>query len=127
MRLLKSVILAVLVCGVVFAQAKISPVISMSWDYEVASNVDTIAVSQRIGVQSSIDGDRWYGIDTDGKDHRTFFGWKYAKLGIGIDGGDTYYTIGATYALAGSMRSEVEYVQQSDKSAIIRISLVAAF
>lgn len=129
MRLLKGVAFAVMVCGVVFAQAKISPVISMAWDYDVSSDVDTIAVSQRIGVQSSIGGDRWYGIDTDGTDHRTYLGWKYAKMGIGLNKGDSYYTIGASYAAVGSLRSELEYIGYTDgvTKPLIRISLVATF
>ena len=127
MRLLKSVTLAVMVCGVVFAQSKISPVISMTWDHDPTGNTDLTA-GQRIGVQSSIGGDRWYGIDTDGADHRTYFGWKYAKLGIGIIGGtdDSYYTVGASYAALGSLRSELEYVTKGTVNTL-RLSLVASF
>ena len=121
-----------MVCGFCFAQGKISPVIAMAWDWDNEAN--TITAGERFGIQASIDGDRWYGIDTDGTDHRTFFAWKYAKLGIGIDPDEngvnqTIYTIGATYDAVGGVRTELEYVGNTDASInpFLRLSLVATF
>ena len=133
MKLLKTVIFVFMVCGFCFAQGKISPVIAMAWDWDNVANTTT--ADGRIGIQASIDGDRWYGIDTDGTDHRTFFAWKYAKLGIGVadvdddDVNETIFTIGATYGVVGGVRTELEYVGNTDASInpFLRLSLVATF
>jgi hypothetical protein len=126
-KLLKTVILVFMVCGFCFAQGKISPVIAMAWDWDNVANTTT--AGERIGVQASIDGDRWYGIDTNGTDHRTFFAWKYTKLGIGVLAGETLYTIGATYNVVGGVRTELEYVGNTDSTVnpYLRLSLVATF
>jgi hypothetical protein len=122
-----------MVCGFCFAQGKVSPVIAMAWDWDNVAN--TTKADGRIGMQASIDEDRWYGIDTDGTDHRTFFAWKYAKLGIGVadadddDVNETIFTIGATYGVVGGVRTELEYVGNTDASInpFLRLSLVATF
>ncbi|MDP6587044.1 MAG: hypothetical protein QF535_20495 [Anaerolineales bacterium] len=132
MKLLKTVIFVFMVCGFCLAQGKVSPVIAMAWDWDNVAN--TTKADGRIGMQASIDEDRWYGIDTDGTDHRTFFAWKYAKLGIGIDEdangvNQTIYTIGATYDAVGGVRTELEYVGNTDAgiNPFLRLSLVATF
>ena len=71
MKLLKTVIFVFMVCGFCFAQGKVSPVIAMTWDWDNEANTTT--AGERFGLQASIDGDRSYGIDTNGTDHRTFF------------------------------------------------------
>jgi len=116
-----------MVCGFCFAQGKISPVIAMAWDWDNVNNTTT--AGERIGVQASIDGDRWYGIDTNGTDHRTYFTYKNTKLGIGVLAGKTLYTIGATYNLVGGVRTELEYVGSTDTTVppFLRLSLVATF
>ena len=133
MKLLKTVIFVFMVCGFCFAQGKISPVIAMAWDWDNVANTTT--ADGRIGMQASIEGDRWYGIDTDGIVHRTFFAWKYAKLGIGVGDtntdtfNETIYTIGATYNAVGGVRTELEYVGNTDAGIkpFLRLSLVATF
>ena len=127
MKLLKTVIFVFMVCGFCFAQGKVSPVIAMAWDWDNVANTTT--AGERFGIQASIDGDRWYGIDTDGTDHRTFFVWKYTKLGIGVTGTETLYTIGATYNVIGGVRTELEYVGSTDTTVkpFLRLSLVATF
>ena len=136
MKLLKTVIFVFMVCGFCFAQGKVSPVIAMAWDWDNVANTTT--AGERIGVQASIDGNRWYGFDTNGSDHRTFFVWNYAKIGIGIgdtgtDGiNETIYTIGATYNMFGGVRTELEYVGNSGdavdiQNPLMRLSLVATF
>jgi hypothetical protein len=128
MKLLKTVTFMFMVCGVVFAQGKVSPVVSMTWDID-----STATVTQRIGVQASLGGDRFYGIDTNGSDHRTYLGWKFAKMGIGITSGedaDTFYTLGATYNAIGGLKTEIEYwtvAAAGNTGGAIRISLVATF
>ena len=116
-----------MVCGFCFAQGKVSPVIAMTWDWDNEANTTT--AGERFGLQASIDGDRSYGIDTNGTDHRTFFVWKYTKLGIGVDAGETLYTIGATYNAVGGVLTELEYVGSTDTTVnpFLRLSLVATF
>ena len=116
-----------MVCGFCFAQGKVSPVIAMAWDWDNVAN--TTKADGRIGVQAKIDGDRWYGIDTDGTDHRTYLGWKYTKLGIGVTGTETLYTIGATYNVIDGVRTELEYVDTTADvgNPLLRLSLVATF
>ena len=127
MKLLKTVIFVFMVCGFCFAQGKISPVIAMAWDWDNEANTTT--AGERFGLQASIDGDRSYGIDTNGTDHRTFFVWKYTKLGIGVDAGETIYTIGATYNAIGGVLTELEYIGSTDTTVnpFLRLSLVATF
>ena len=127
MKLLKTVIFVFMVCGFCFAQGKISPVIAMAWDWDNVANTTT--AGERFGLQASIDGDRSYGIDTNGTDHRTFFVWKYTKLGIGVTGTETLYTIGATYNAVGGVRTELEYVDTTgdNSNPLLRLSLVATF
>ena len=125
MKLLKTVIFVFMVCGVCFAQGKIAPVIAWDWD----NVTNTTTAGERFGIQASIDGDRSYGIDTNGTDHRTFFVWKYTKLGIGVDAGETIYTIGATYNAIGGVLTELEYIGSTDTTVnpFLRLSLVATF
>ena len=127
MKLLKTVIFVFMVCGFCFAQGKVSPVIAMAWDWDNVANTTT--ADERFGLQASIDGDRSYGIDTNGTDHRTFFVWKYTKLGIGVTGTETLYTIGATYNAVGGVRTELEYVDTTgdNSNPLLRLSLVATF
>ena len=128
MKLLKTITFMCVVCGIAFAQGKVSPVISMTWDID-----STATVTQRVGVQASLDGDRFYGIDTNGSDHRTYLGWKFAKMGIGVSKGndaDTFYTLGATYNTIGGLNTELEYwtvASGGSTGGAIRISLVATF
>ena len=126
MKCLKTIAVVIVFGGAVFAQSNVSPVISMTWDWQDS----TFAVDQRIGVQASIDGDRYYGIDTNGSDQRVFFGWKFAKLGIGATGeGETLYSVGATYSAVGGLATEIEYVGTTAEGidSFIRISLTTTF
>ena len=127
MKLLKTVILVFMVCGFCFAQGKISPVIAMAWDWDNVANTTT--AGERIGIEAAVDGDRSYGIDTNGTDHRTYFAYKYTKIGIGVTGTETLYTIGATYNMIGGVRTELEYVGNTDTTVnpFLRLSLVATF
>ena len=127
MKLLKTVIFVFMVCGFCFAQGKISPVIAMAWDWDNVANTTT--AGDRIGIEAEVDENRWYGIDTNGTDHRTFFVWKYTKLGIGVTGTETLYTIGATYDAVGGVRTELEYVGNTGAAInpFLRLSLVATF
>tara|TARA_B100000315_G_scaffold260754_1_gene324847 strand:- start:317 stop:712 length:396 start_codon:yes stop_codon:yes gene_type:complete len=131
MKLIKTMVVMLMVGGSVFAQ-NISPVITMTWDWN--SDSTEYVIGQRIGVQAT-DGDKYYGIDTDGADHRTFFGWKMARLGLGItaDAADAaenvnYFTAGASYNVTGGLRTEIEYVTVPDnETSYIRIGLSATF
>ena len=127
MKLTRTVILVFMVCGFCFAQGKISPVIAMAWDWDNVANTTT--AGERIGIEAAVDGDRSYGIDTNGTDHRTYFAYKYSKLGIGVIGTKTLYTIGATYNVIGGVRTELEYVGSTDTTVnpFLRLSLVATF
>ena len=116
-----------MVCGFCFAQGKVSPVIAMTWDWD--NDANTTTAGERFGLQASIDGDISYGIDTNGTDHRTYFAYKYTKIGIGVTGTETLYTIGATYNMIGGVRTELEYVGNTDTAVnpFLRLSLVATF
>ena len=116
-----------MVCGFCFAQGKISPVIAMAWDWDNVNNTTT--AGERIGIEAAVDGDRSYGIDTNGTDHRTYFAYKYTKIGIGVTGTETLYTIGATYNAVGGVRTELEYVDTTGDGSnpLLRLSLVATF
>jgi hypothetical protein len=126
-KLLKTVIFVFMVCGFCFAQGKVSPVIAMAWDWDNVANTTT--AGERIGIEAAVDGDRSYGIDTNGTDHRTYFAYKYTKIGIGVTGTETLYTIGATYNMIGGVRTELEYVGNTDTTVnpFLRLSLVATF
>ena len=127
MKLLKTVIFVFMVCGFCFAQGKVSPVIAMAWDWDNVANTTT--AGERIGIEAAVDGDRSYGIDTNGTDHRTYFAYKYTKIGIGVTGTETLYTIGATYNAVGDVLTELEYVGSTDTTVnpFLRLSLVATF
>ena len=127
MKLTRTVILVFMVCGFCFAQGKISPVIAMAWDWDNVANTTT--AGERIGIEAEVDENRSYGIDTNGIDHRTYFAYKYTKLGIGVIGTETLYTIGATYNMIGGVRTELEYVGNTDTTVnpFLRLSLVATF
>ena len=127
MKLLKTVIFVFMVCGFCFAQGKVSPVIAMAWDWDNVANTTT--AGERIGLEAAVDGDRSYGIDTNGTDHRTYFACKYTKIGIGVTGTETLYTIGATYNAVGGVRTELEYVDTTGDGSnpLLRLSLVATF
>ena len=126
MNLLKTITVVLVFGGAVFAYSYVSPVISMTWDWQDS----TFAADQRIGVKASIDGDRYYGIDTDGTDQRVFIGWKFAKLGIGVtEDEETLYSLGASYSIIGGLATEIEYVGTTAEgiTSFIRISLTATF
>ena len=60
----------------------ITPVFSVRYD----SLDDAIAVSDAIGLEMNLGGDRFTGFDTDGNDSRIYVGWQFGKIGFGDDG-----------------------------------------
>ena len=89
----------------------ITPVLSIRYD-----NLDSgINVSDAIGLQMDLDGDKFTGFDTDGNDYRIYVGWGFesfsGKIGFGHDGTDgTEYTIGANYEVIENISLDLDYV-----------------
>ena len=64
----------------------VSPVLSIRYD-NLASG---IVVTDAIGLQMDLGGNKFTGFDTDGTDYRIYVGWGFGKIGfekIGTAGG----------------------------------------
>ena len=85
----------------------VSPVLSIRYDNLAAG----LAVTDAIGLQMDLGGNKFTGFDTDGNDYRIYMGWKYGKVGFGHDGAaGTEYTIGANYEVIENISLDLDYV-----------------
>ena len=101
----------------------ITPVFSVRYD----SLDDAIAVSDAIGLEMNLGGDRFTGFDTDGNDSRIYVGWQFGKIGFGDDGnGGGKYTVGATYEILDNISMDLDYVY-TDDSQNIRLGIQVHF
>ena len=101
----------------------ITPVFSVRYD----SLNDAIAVSDAIGLEMNLGGDRFTGFDTDGNDSRIYVGWQFGKIGFGDDGnGGGKYTVGATYEILDNISMDLDYVY-TDDSQNIRLGIQVHF
>ena len=101
----------------------ITPVFSVRYD----SLDDAIAVSDAIGLEMNLGGDRFTGFDTDGNDSRIYVGWQFGKICFGDDGnGGGKYTVGATYEILDNISMDLDYVY-TDDSQNIRLGIQVHF
>ena len=101
----------------------ITPVFSVRYD----SLDDAITVSDAIGLEMNLGGDRFTGFDTDGNDSRIYVGWQFGKIGFGDDGnGGGKYTVGATYEILDNISMDLDYVY-TDDSQNIRLGIQVHF
>ena len=101
----------------------ITPVFSVRYD----NLDDAIAVSDAIGLEMNLGGDRFTGFDTDGTDYRIYVGWQFGKIGFGDDGnGGGEYTVGATYGILDNISMDLDYVY-SDNSQNLRLGIQVHF
>ena len=100
----------------------ISPVLSIRYD-----NLDSgINVSDAIGLQMDLDGNKFTGFDTDGTDYRIYVGWGFGKIGFGHDGAaNTEYTIGANYEVIENISLDLDYVINTTEN--LRLALQISF
>ena len=100
----------------------ISPVLSIRYD-----NLDSgINVSDAIGLQMDLDGNKFTGFDTDGTDYRIYVGWRFGKIGFGHDGtAGTEYTIGANYEVIENISLDLDYVINTTEN--LRLALQISF
>ena len=100
----------------------ISPVLSIRYD-----NLDSgINVSDAIGLQMDLDGNKFTGFDTDGTDYRIYVGWRFGKIGFGHDGATgTEYTIGANYEVIENISLDLDYVINTTEN--LRLALQISF
>ena len=85
----------------------ISPVLSLRYDDLTAG----LTVTDAIGLQMDLGGNKFTGFDTDGTDYRVYMGWKFGKIGFGHDGADgTEYTIGTNYEVLENIALDLDYV-----------------
>ena len=103
----------------------ISPVLSIRYD-----NLDAgIAVSDAIGLQLDLGGDKFTGFDTNGTDYRIYVGWGFGKIGLGHDGAaptsSPQYTVGATYPVLDNLNLDLDYVMGA--ADVLRLSMNIQF
>ena len=100
----------------------ISPVLSIRYD-----NLDSgINVSDAIGLQMDLDGNKFTGFDTDGTDYRIYVGWGFGKIGFGHDGtAGTEYTIVANYEVIENISLDLDYVINTAEN--LRLALQISF
>ena len=88
---------------------------------------DAIVVSDAIGLEMNLGGNRFTGFDTDGTDSRIYVGWQFGKIGFGDDGnGGGKYTVGATYEILDNISMDLDYVY-TDDSQNIRLGIQVHF
>ena len=99
-------ILMVTSLGSLLFSKDISPVFSIRYD----NLTDGIAVSDAVGLKMNIDGSKYTGFDSDGTDYRIFVGWGFGKVGVGSDGTNEQFTVGATYGVLDNLSLDLDYV-----------------
>ena len=97
----------------------ITPVISIRYD----DLTDGVVVSDAIGLEMDLGNDRFTGFDTDGIDYRIYTGWRFGKIGLGHDGVNPEYTIGATYDIIDNIALDLEFIMADDNSNSMRMGL----
>ena len=97
----------------------ISPVISIRYD-QIDSDIE---VTDAIGLQFNLGNNRFTGFDTDGIDYRLYMGGKFGKIGLGHDGVNPEYTIGASYDIIDNIALDLDFVMADDNSNSIRLGL----
>ena len=102
----------------------VSPVLSIRYD-----NLTTgIAVSDAVGLQLDLGGNKSTGFDTDGTDYRIYVGWGFGKIGLGHDGAapnTAEYTVGATYPVLDNLNLDLDYVM--GVTDVLRLSMNIQF
>ena len=97
----------------------ISPVISIRYD-QIDNDIE---VTDAIGLQFDLGNNRFTGFDTDGIDYRLYMGWYFGKIGLGHDGVNPEYTIGASYDIIDNIALDLDFVMADDNSNSIRLGL----
>ena len=97
----------------------ISPVISIRYD-QIDNDIE---VTDAIGLQFDLGNNRFTGFDTDGIDYRLYMWWKFGKIGLGHDGVNPEYTIGASYDIIDNIALDLDFVMADDNSNSIRLGL----
>ena len=101
----KSIILLFFLVSYIFPK-DVSPVISIRYD-----NLDgAVEVTDAIGLKFNLQNNRYTGFDTDGEDHRIYVGWGFGKIGLGHNGNDAEYTVGANYEVFDNIGLDLDYV-----------------
>ena len=98
----------------------VSPVLSIRYD-----NLDAgVAVTDAIGLQMDLGGNKFTGFDTDGTDYRIYMGWKFGKVGFGHDGAaGTEYTVGANYEVIENISLDLDYVINASENLRLGIQI----
>ena len=100
----------------------VSPVLSIRYDNLSAG----VAVTDAIGLQMDLGGNKFTGFDTDGNDYRIYVGWGFGKIGFGHDGAaSTEYTIGANYEVIENISLDLDYVINTTEN--LRLALQISF
>ena len=108
-----------LIFSTIIIAGDISPVISIRYD-QIDNNIE---VTDAIGLQFDLGNKRFTGFDTDGTDYRIYIGWRFGKIGLGHDGLNPEYTIGATYDIIDNIAMDLDFIMADDNSNSIRIGL----
>ena len=100
----------------------IYPVLSLRYDDLAAG----LTVTDAIGLQMDLGGNKFTGFDTDGTDYRIYMGWKFGKVGFGHDGAaGTEYTIGANYEVIENISLDLDYVINTSEN--LRLGIIIIF
>ena len=108
-----------LIFSTIIIAGDISPVISIRYD-QIDNNIE---VTDAIGLQFDLGNKRFTGFDTDGTDYRIYIGWRFGKIGLGHDGLNPEYTIGATYDIIDNIAMDLDFIMADDNSNSIRMGL----
>ena len=99
----------------------VSPVLSIRYD-DLAGG---IAVTDAIGLQMDLGGNKFTGFDTDGNDYRIYVGWKFGKVGFGHNGdAGTEYTVGANYEVIENISLDLDYVINTSENLRVGIQII---
>ena len=108
-----------LMLSTIIISRDISPVISIRYD-----QIDNdIQVTDAIGLQFELGNNKFTGFDTDGTDYRMYIGWRFGKIGLGHDGVNPEYTLGATYDIIDNIAMDLDFIMADDNSNSIRLGL----
>ena len=113
------ILVSIVMTSLIFAK-DVSPVLSIRYD-DLSSG---IFVSDAIGLQMDLGGEKFTGFDTDGSDYRIYVGWKFGKVGFGHDGAaGTEYTIGANYEVIDNISLDLDYVINASENLRLGIQI----
>ena len=118
------IVLAVSLTAFAFPK-DVTPVFSVRYD----TIDDVVTVSDGIGLQMDIGGNKFTGFDTDGEDYRIYVGWSFGKIGFGSNAdGNEEFTVGATYGVLDNLSLDLDYVMGTDTGdANLRMALQVHF